>query len=72
MKNLNQTEVEDVEEEDDCRCYQAIKRKKATRSGKWVRIDLYHVSGVDLSELGLRGSLKPADFGWDAQNLPKL
>ena len=32
----------------------------------------YHERGVDLSEVGLCGSLKPAYFGWEEQDLPNL
>ena len=29
----------------------------------------HHERGADLSKVGLRGSLKPANFGWDVQNV---
>ena len=67
---MNQAEVEDVEEEDDCRWYQLIVRRKSKRSGKRVPTDTFHESGVDLSEVGLRGSLKQANFGWNVQHIP--
>ena len=39
--------------------------KKARRNGKWKETNQYHESDIDLSEVGLRGSLKPEDFGWE-------
>ena len=46
-------------------------QKKVPKNGKWVRTNEYHDRGTDLSEIGLRGNLKPSDFGWDIHEVPE-
>ena len=45
-------------------------KKKACRNGRWMETNEYYERDVDLSEIGLCGRLKPADFGWDEQDVP--
>ena len=40
-----------------------VVKKKVRRNDKWKQTNEFHEPGVVLSEVGLRGSLKPADFG---------
>ena len=44
--------------------------KKACRNGKWIKTNEYYERDIDLSEVGLRGRLKPADFGWEEHDVP--
>ena len=69
-ENLRLADQEDFEEEQDSRWFLPVVRKKAPRRGRWVQTEEYHERGADLSEVGLRGRLKPADFGWDVQYVP--
>lgn len=70
LQSLQLADQEDIEEEDDNRWFLPLVKKKASRKGKWVATNEYHERGVDLSEVGLRGSLNPANFGWDVQYVP--
>ena len=70
LQRLRLADQEDKEEEDDNRWYLPVVKKKARRNGKWMETNEYHEHGVDLSEVGLRGSLKPVYFGWEEQDVP--
>ena len=70
VENMRRADEEDFQEEEDSRWVLPVVRKKAPRRGRWVGTNEYHERGADLSEVGLRGSLKPADFGWDVQHIP--
>ena len=70
VENMRRADEEDFQEEEDSRWFLPVVRKKAPRRGRWVETNEYHERGADLSEVGLRGSLKPADFGWDVQHIP--
>ena len=63
LQHLRLADQEDEEEEDDNRWYLPFVKKKARRNGKWMETNEYHERGVDLSEVGLCGSFKPAYFG---------
>ena len=45
--------------------------KKQYKKGKWSTLsdEYYDNSLVDLTEIGLRGTLKPSDFGWDEHHI---
>ena len=70
VENLRLADEEDFEEEHDNRWFLPVVRKKAAQRGRWVQAGDYHERDADLSEVGLRGSLRPQDFGWDVQHIP--
>ena len=63
LKSLHLADKEEQQEEEDKRWYLPVVKKKVRKNGKWKEINEFHEPGIDLSEVGLRGSLKPADFG---------
>ena len=71
LQHLRNADQEDKQEEDDYRWYLPVVKKKARINGKWKETNEYYERDVDLSEIGLRGSLSPADFGWDEQEVPE-
>ena len=70
LQRLRLADQQDEEEENDHRWYLPVVKKKARRNGKWKETNEYYKRDVDLSEIGLRGWLKPADFGWEEQDVP--
>ena len=70
LQHLRTANEEDEQEEDDNRWYLPVVKKKACRNGKWKETNEYYECDVDLSEIGLRGRLNPADFGREEQNVP--
>ena len=70
LQHLRTADKEDEEEEDDNKWYLPVVTKKACRNGKWVKTNEYFERDIDLSEVGLRGRLKPADFGWEEHDVP--
>lgn len=70
LQHLHTADQEDEQEEDDHRWYLPVVKKKARRKGNWAETNEYYEREVDLSEIGLRGNLNPADFGWEEQEVP--
>ena len=70
LERLHAADQEHEQEEDDYRWYLPVVKKKARRNGRWIETNEYHERGADLSEVGLRGCLKPADFGWEENEVP--
>ena len=71
-QHLRTADQEDEQEEDDNRWYLPVVKKKVCRSGKWIKTNEHYECDIDLSEIGLRGSLKPADFDWEEHDVPDL
>ena len=69
LDDLKNAEEEDIIEETDNRWYQPIVKKKVRRNGVWYGSSLNYEQGADLSEVGLRGNMKPSDFGWDTTSV---
>ena len=71
QETLRVAQMEDIEEEDDNRWFLPVVKKKQYKEGKWTTLpdEYYDNSCVDLTEIGLRGTLKPSDFGWDEHHI---